>query len=81
MHADMEVLVKARPPAVPGQTIEDIRAAWAVYTAALARPAPEDMTVFDRTIPTPERDVPVRIYHPAGHPAPRHPTPRPTHRS
>ena len=66
MHPDMNVLVEARTPPPPGQTIEENRAAWTEYSQKLSEPAPADMTVFDRAIPTPGRDVPVRVYHPAG---------------
>ncbi len=71
MHPDMQVLLDARTPPPPGQTIDENRAAWTTYSQKLSQPAPGDMIVFDRTIPTDARDVPVRVYHPNKGSAPR----------
>jgi acetyl esterase len=71
MHPDMQVLLEAREAtnARLGPRGDDVAAArrwWNTYADILAQPHPEDMTVFDRTIPTDEREVPVRVYQPAG---------------
>ncbi len=71
MHPDMNILIEARTPPPPGQTIEENRAAWTVYSQKLSQPVPDNMTTFDRMVPTEARDVPVRVYHPATGRAPR----------
>ena len=66
MHPDMEHLIAARDAAGPkGDTPEQQRAFWTAYTAALDEPHPADMKVWDETVPTPDHDVPVRLYRPA----------------
>lgn len=67
IHPEMNVLLEARKAAPPaGESPESKRHTWTVYTRALSRPAPADMKIFDRKIPTAGYDVPVRIYQPAG---------------
>jgi len=43
-------------------SIEEKRAAWRKYAAAMSRPVPETLAVTDSTVPSPEVVVPVRIY-------------------
>ena len=76
IHPDMQVFVKARESATRevggrGESTEQARHYWTVYTRALSQPHPSDMEVYDRTVPTPEREVPVRVYRPAGPDGPR----------
>ncbi|HEX5165015.1 MAG TPA: alpha/beta hydrolase [Thermomicrobiales bacterium] len=71
MHPDMQVLLQAREQTNAklgprGDAPEDARRWWNTYAAILAQPHPEDMHVYDRSIPTEEHDVPVRIYRPNG---------------
>jgi acetyl esterase len=71
MHPDMQVLLQAREQtnAQHGPRTDDpadARRWWNTYASILGRPHPEDMHVYDRTISTAERDVPVRVYQPAG---------------
>ncbi len=70
IHPDMQVLLQARAPAPADQSIDEARAAWSAYSQKLARPCPGDMVVFDRMAPSPAREVPIRVYHPAGATAP-----------
>lgn len=70
MHPDMQVLLEAREQTNAqlgprGDAPEDARHWWNTYASILAQPHPEDMHVYDRTIPTEECDVPVRVYRPA----------------
>lgn len=72
IHPEMQVLLDARNGAgKKGETVEEQRRYWAVYVQATARPHPDDMAIHDRTVPTDEREVPVRVYRPAGADAPR----------
>jgi acetyl esterase len=71
IHPEMQLLMSAREAVPAGQTLEQARAAWSAYSAALAHPHPTDMEVQDRMIPTGEIEVPVRIYRPAGPHGPR----------
>ena len=66
IHPEMQLLMSARKPAPAGQTLEQARAAWAAYSAALSQPHPANMQVHDRTIASGDIDVPVRIYRPEG---------------
>lgn len=71
MHADMQVLLDAREQTNAqlgprGEGADDARRWWNVYAANLAQPHPADMQVHDRTIPTDDHAVPVRVYQPAG---------------
>ena len=67
----MQLLMSAREAAPGGETLDQARAAWTAYSAALAHPRPVDMEVQDRTIPSNGIDVPARIYRPAGPDGPR----------
>ena len=71
MHPDMDVLLRAREQTnaqlgTRGDDPQEARRWWDVYAAILAQPYPKDMHVHDRTIPTTDNDVPVRVYRPAG---------------
>lgn len=67
MHPDMQILLDAR---VGNEAKDDspaeLRRAWTAYTDVTNRPAPRDMAVWDDVIKTPDYDVPVRLYRPAG---------------
>lgn len=71
LHPDMQVLIDARSATGQGETVKERRRLWTLYTQAIARPHPDDMQVNDTTVPTDERDVPVRVYRPAGPDGPR----------
>ena len=47
-------------------SIEERRAAWRVYAASMSRPAPDTLILTDQTVPSPARDVPIRIYRHRG---------------
>lgn len=64
-HPDMKVLTEAQKGAYGGTTIAEQRQAWTNYTRSIAPPRPESILVQDRSIPTPDGPVPVRIYRPA----------------
>lgn len=64
-HPDMQVLIEAQKIAYGGTTIEEQRKAWSAYTRKLAIPRPPGMNIRDIAIPTPDHEVPVRIYRPA----------------
>jgi acetyl esterase len=71
MHPEMQVLLDARERTNAqlgprGDAPADARRWWNTYAAILARPHPEDMHVYDRTVPTTDHDVPVRVYQPGG---------------
>ncbi|MDQ4044884.1 MAG: alpha/beta hydrolase, partial [Chloroflexota bacterium] len=71
MHPDMQVLLHAREQTnaqlgARGDAPEDARRWWNTYARILAQPHPDDMQVSDRSIPTADYDVPVRIYRPSG---------------
>src|SRR5687768_9290112 len=72
IHPDMQAIMdaSARTTEQLGpRAADDVTAArhwWTVYTQAQSQPHPGDMQVDDRTIPTADYDVPVRIYRPAG---------------
>ncbi len=73
LHPDMTHLIAARDAAgAKGETPEEQRAFWTAYTSALNQPHPTDMKVWDETVPTPDCDVPVRLYRPSdvANPAP-----------
>jgi acetyl esterase len=63
-HPDMQALIDARAGLPAAGNIAEERANWTAYSAALAEPPPANMVVRDTHFPTPERDVPVRIYRP-----------------
>ena len=70
MHTDMQVLLEAREQTNAqlgprGEAPVDARRWWNAYASFLAQPHPEDMRVYDRTIPTNDNEVPVRVYRPA----------------
>jgi acetyl esterase len=71
IHPEMQALVAARKPAPAGETVAQARAAWTLYSAALAQPRPAGMAVYDRAIPAGDRDVAVRVYRPEGPDGPR----------
>ncbi|WP_187972852.1 alpha/beta hydrolase [Aquibium microcysteis] len=64
LHPDMMVLVNARRPTPPGQSVQAQRESWNAYAARLAEPHPDTLDVTDSTVPGMEGDVPVRIYRP-----------------
>jgi acetyl esterase len=71
MHPDMQALLQAREQTNAqlgprGDAPEDARRWWNIYASVLAQPHPEDLHVHDRSIPTDDNDVPVRVYRPAG---------------
>ncbi|MDP6565561.1 MAG: alpha/beta hydrolase [Alphaproteobacteria bacterium] len=67
MHPDMQILLDAR---IGNEARDDSpaeqRRAWTAYTQVTNRSAPSDMAVWDEVIRTPDHDVPVRLYRPAG---------------
>lgn len=65
LHPDMQTLIDARSDLPAAVTIEDERRNWTTYSQRLAQPAPADMVVEDRELPTSVRAVPVRVYRPA----------------
>jgi acetyl esterase len=68
----MQVLIDARAAAgEKGDEIDGARRFWTAYTGALAQPVPSDMTLRDTIVPTPDHQVPVRIYRSAGGDEPR----------
>jgi acetyl esterase len=71
IHPDMQAIIdaSARTTDQLGPRGDDVAATrkwWTVYTEALSRPHPDDMQVHDQSIPTEQRDVPVRVYRPGG---------------
>lgn len=71
MHTDMQALLQAREQTNAqlgprGDNPAEARRWWNAYAAILAQPHPEKMQAYDRIIPTPGGDVPVRVYQPAG---------------
>jgi acetyl esterase/lipase len=62
LHPEMKVLLDARKGFPPATTVAEQRRQWTVYTQALSRPAPPEVTVRDMSIPAAEVSVPVRIY-------------------
>ncbi|MEE2980375.1 MAG: alpha/beta hydrolase [Pseudomonadota bacterium] len=67
IHPDMQVLMDARAAAgEKGYEAAGARRFWTAYTGALSQPCPPDMAVHDTVVPTPDYQVPVRIYRPAG---------------
>jgi acetyl esterase len=72
MHPDMQVLIDARAAAgEKGYDADGARRFWTAYTGALNQPCPSDMALRDAVIPTPDHQVPVRIYRSAGGDEPR----------
>lgn len=69
LHPDMMAMMEARANAGPVDTIEQQRAAWSKYAAALSKPHPADMKVEDRTLALAHGKVTVRVYTPANAPA------------
>lgn len=69
IHPDMKPLLEARKFMAPASTPAEKRANWTRYTQAIAIPRPDSIAVEDRTIPTPDHAVPVRIYRKSGSPA------------
>src|SRR6266508_1056875 len=71
VHPDMQVMLEAREEAdrqlgPSGDDPVHARRWWNLYASVLAQPPPADMKVHDRAVPTAARDVPVRVYEPAG---------------
>jgi acetyl esterase len=66
----MQLLLDVRKDFPAPATVDEQRWQWMRYAAALSRPHPSDMRVYDAGIPTPHRTVPVRIYEPSGRSAP-----------
>ncbi len=72
IHPDMQAIMEASARTTEqlgprsGDDVAAARRWWTVYTRALSRPHPEDMRVFDRTIPSVGGAVPVRVYRPGG---------------
>jgi acetyl esterase len=64
-HPDMKVLTEALKHAYGGTTVAEQRQAWSAYTKSLAPPRPPGLQVRDTVVPTPNHDVPVRVYRPA----------------
>jgi acetyl esterase len=62
LHPEMKVLLDARKGFPPATTVAEQRRQWTVYTQALSRPAPPEVSVRDMSIPAAEVSVPVRIY-------------------
>ena len=72
IHPDMQVLIDARAAAgEKGYDAEGARRFWTAYTGTLSQPCPPDMEVRDAVVPTPDNQVPVRIYRPARGDEPR----------
>ena len=72
IHPEMKVIMDASARTTeqlgPRQP-EDVAAArrwWTVYTQELSHPAPSDMAIDDRMVPTTDGEVAVRVYRPAG---------------
>lgn len=66
IHPDMKPLLAARVLMAPAKTPEEKRANWTRYTNAIAIPRPAHIVTEDRAIPTPDHEVPVRIYRREG---------------
>jgi acetyl esterase len=66
IHPDMKPLLAARVLMAPAKTPAGKRANWTRYTSAIAIPRPPHILTEDRTIPTPDHAVPVRVYRREG---------------
>ena len=66
IHPDMKPLLAARVLMAPAKTPAEKRANWTRYTSAIAIPRPAHIRAEDRTIPTPDHAVPVRVYRREG---------------
>lgn len=66
IHPDMAPLLRARSLMPPTDDVAAKRRNWDIYTAALAVPLPPSVQAYDRVIPAPGHDVPVRVYDPQG---------------
>ena len=80
MHSDMQIIIEADRQTTEelgghGDAPQEARRWWSRYTARLNQPPPSDMEIYDRTVPTSERAVPVRVYRPAGPAGPAGPHP------
>lgn len=64
LHPDMQVLVDARRPTPPGQSVGEQRESWNAYAARLSRPHPDTLDVRDTVASNSGLSVPVRIYRP-----------------
>lgn len=62
LHPDMRVLFEAEEPSEAGASVAEQRENWTRYTNKLAKPHPTFLNVYDRDVPTPHRQVPVRVY-------------------
>jgi acetyl esterase len=51
-------------------SIAEKRRAWSAYAASLSRPPPESLAVSDRSVPSPDGSVPIRLYRPRAEQAP-----------
>lgn len=76
LHPDMQIIIEAAEQTTDElggheEAPDEARRWWGRYTARLNQPPPADMEISDRTIPTAERAVPVRVYRPAGPAGPR----------
>jgi acetyl esterase len=64
IHPDMAPILDARRFVTAAKNVAEKRRNWTTYTRALAVPLPKSIVAHDRVIPTPDHDVPVRIYSP-----------------
>ncbi len=65
IHPDMAPILDARRFVTPATNVAEKRRNWTAYSGALAVPMPASIKAHDRTIPTPDHMVPVRVYRPA----------------
>jgi acetyl esterase len=67
LHPEMQPLIEARASLPASKSLEEDRINWSAYAKANNAPAPDSMTIEDRTVEA--RDgyaIPIRIYTPAG---------------
>jgi acetyl esterase len=60
----MAPILDARRFVTAAKTPEEKRRNWTAYTQTMNVPVPSTIKVYDRVIPVPGYDVPVRVYHP-----------------
>lgn len=72
IHPDMQVIMDASARTTEqlgprnGDDVAAARQWWTIYTQVLSQPRPDDLQVVDRSVPSEEGDVMVRVYRPGG---------------
>ena len=61
LHPEMRILIDAKKSLPPAETLDEMRAGWAAYSAATRAPYPDGMRVEDRQVPRANGSVPVRV--------------------